>query len=181
MGEIGVGQGLGLVAEQNPDGAGPSLLPQQPAPQAGTLGRQRVLPAFQAVARPAPGEAPFGRSRVLSREGESVSPARRPIAALRRGKVHTARDGSARSARAPAKAAAPAILRLKALRAPQRPYKRTEVWLLLEPRPDWPAEVAQQLIGGALQRTPERFARPILIVALALWGASLALTALGLR
>ena len=43
-----------------------------------------------------------------------------------------------------------AILRLKALRAPRRPYKRTEVWLMLEPRPDWPAEIAQRLIGGGL-------------------------------
>ena len=58
-----------------------------------------------------------------------------------------------------------AILRLKALRAPRHPYKRTEVWLLLDPRPDWPAEMAQRLIGGALQRTLERFARPVLAVA----------------
>src|SRR5215218_6492136 len=74
-----------------------------------------------------------------------------------------------------------AILRLKALRALRYPYKRTEVWLLLEPRPDWPAEVAQRLIGGALQRTLERFARPVLAVAVALWCASLALPALGLH
>jgi hypothetical protein len=74
-----------------------------------------------------------------------------------------------------------AILRLKALRALRHPYRRTEVWLLLDPRPDWPAEVAQRLIGGALQRTLERFARPVLAVAVALWCASLALPALGLR
>ena len=72
-----------------------------------------------------------------------------------------------------------AILRLKALRAPRRPYKRTEVWLLLEPRPDWPAEIAQRLIGGTLQRTLERFARPVLAVALASWCASLALPTSG--
>ena len=52
-----------------------------------------VLAAFQAVARPAPGEAPFCRSRMLSREGEIVSPARRTISALRRGRVQTARAG----------------------------------------------------------------------------------------
>ena len=74
-----------------------------------------------------------------------------------------------------------AILRLMALRAPRRPYKRTEVWLLLEPRPEWPAEVAQRLIGGALQCTLERFARPVLAVALALWCSSLALPILGLH
>ena len=74
-----------------------------------------------------------------------------------------------------------AILRLKALRAPRQPYKRTEVWLMLEPRPDWPAEIAQRLIGGALQRTLARFARPVLAVALASWCVSLALPLLGLR
>ncbi|MFZ1431395.1 MAG: hypothetical protein WAS21_32125 [Geminicoccaceae bacterium] len=74
-----------------------------------------------------------------------------------------------------------AILRLKALRAPRQPYRRTEVWLLLEPRPDWSSEVAQRLIGGALQRTLERFARPVLAVALTLWCLSLASSFLGLR
>ena len=72
-----------------------------------------------------------------------------------------------------------AILRLKALRAPRRPYKRTEVWLMLEPRPAWPAAVAQRLIGVALQRTFERYARYVLAAAIGLWLASLLLAALG--
>ena len=33
---------------------------------------------------------------------------------------------------------------------------------MLEPRPDWPADVAQRLIGEALQRTLERYARSAL-------------------
>jgi hypothetical protein len=74
-----------------------------------------------------------------------------------------------------------AVLRLKALRARRHPYKRTEVWLLLDPRPDWPGEVAQRLIGEALQRVLERYARYVLAVALGLWLASLALPLLGLR
>ena len=74
-----------------------------------------------------------------------------------------------------------AILRLKALRAPRRPYKRTEVWLLLDPRPAWPAEVAQRLIGEALRRTLERYARFVLVAAIGLWLASLVLPTLGLR
>jgi hypothetical protein len=73
-----------------------------------------------------------------------------------------------------------AVLRLKALRARRHPYKRTEVWLLLEPRPDWPGEVAQRLIGEALQRVLERYARYVLVVALGLWLASLVLPLLGL-
>ena len=74
-----------------------------------------------------------------------------------------------------------AILRLKALRAPRRPYKRTEVWLLLDPRPAWPAEVAQRLIGEALRRTLDRYARFVLVAAIGLWLASLVLAALDPR
>ena len=78
MGEVGVGQGLELVAEQNPDVAGPRLLPQQPEPQAGPLDRLRVLAAFQAVARPAPGEAPFCRAGCSAvRARSSARPAAR--------------------------------------------------------------------------------------------------------
>jgi hypothetical protein len=74
-----------------------------------------------------------------------------------------------------------AVLKLKALRAPGRPYKRTEVWLMLEQRPGWPAAVTQRLIGGALQRTLDRYARFVLLVAIGLWLASLAVTLLGPR
>ena len=74
-----------------------------------------------------------------------------------------------------------AVLRLKALRARRHPYRRTEVWLLLEPRPSWPAEVAQRLIGEALQRTLERYARLVLVAAIGLWAASVVLPWLGLR
>lgn len=72
-----------------------------------------------------------------------------------------------------------AILRLKAIWAPTRPYKRTEVWLMLEPRPAWSAEVAQRLIGETLKRIFERYARYALATALALWLASLLAGLLG--
>jgi hypothetical protein len=72
-----------------------------------------------------------------------------------------------------------AILKLKALWAPRRPYKRTEVWLMLEQRPAWAPEVAQRLIGAALQRTLNRYARLALVAAIGLWLASLALPLLG--
>lgn len=67
-----------------------------------------------------------------------------------------------------------AILELKARQAPQRPYRRTEVWLLLEPRPQLPPAVAQRLIGTALERTFRRYARSAFATSLALWLASLA-------
>ena len=44
----------------------------------------------------------------------------------------------------------------------------------------WPAEVAQRLIGEALRRTLERYARFVLVAA-GLWPASLMLPTLGLR
>jgi hypothetical protein len=72
-----------------------------------------------------------------------------------------------------------AVLRLKALRAPRRPYKRTEVWLMLEPRPVWPADMAQRLIGTTLKRTLERYARFALVAAVGLWLASPLLAGLG--
>lgn len=74
-----------------------------------------------------------------------------------------------------------AILRLRALGARRRPYKRTEVWLMLEPRPDWPAEQAQRVIGEALERVQERYARWVLATAVALWLASIVVPALGLH
>ncbi len=74
-----------------------------------------------------------------------------------------------------------AVLRLKALHAPRRPYKRTEVWLMLDPRPAWPAEMAQRVIGAALQRTLERYARFALVAAVGLWLASLLVPWLGWR
>lgn len=66
-----------------------------------------------------------------------------------------------------------AILELKARQAPLRPYKRTEVWLLLEPRPQLPPAVAQRLIGAALERAFRRYARLALVASLGLWLASL--------
>ncbi|MFC5506521.1 MULTISPECIES: hypothetical protein [Hyphomicrobiales] len=52
-----------------------------------------------------------------------------------------------------------AFLVLKADIAPRKPYKRTEVWVLLPPTERPRAEFAQQLIGGTLQEVYRRFAR----------------------
>lgn len=66
-----------------------------------------------------------------------------------------------------------AILRLKAAWAPSRPYKRTEVWIMLEPRPALAPAEAQLLIGRTLEAKFEAYARPTIRVAVGLWGTSL--------
>jgi hypothetical protein len=67
-----------------------------------------------------------------------------------------------------------AVLLLKALAAPTRPYRRTELWLLLEPPEQPPAELAQRLVGGTLRRVLERYARIAALTAFAFWLTSLA-------
>lgn len=51
-----------------------------------------------------------------------------------------------------------AILTAKAARSPHKPYKRTELWLLLEPHQRPQREVAQLVIGNVLRETFARFA-----------------------
>lgn len=51
-----------------------------------------------------------------------------------------------------------AVLHFLALRAPTVPYKRTEVWLMIEASDRPPEAVAQRLIGGAVQAAYRRFA-----------------------
>ena len=67
------------------------------------------------------------------------------------------------------------ILAAYALRARSRPYKRTEVWLMLAKDHRPPAGVAQQLIGEALRQTYIWFARQAAIIAMALLVSSLVL------
>lgn len=50
------------------------------------------------------------------------------------------------------------VLLLKAWLAQSQPYKRTEVWGMLEPDERPPAAVAQQVIGDALRAVYLRFA-----------------------
>jgi hypothetical protein len=67
-----------------------------------------------------------------------------------------------------------AILLLHALRAPARPFRRTEVWLILgRPQRLSPA-LAQRLIGTTLRDVLQRYAGWSAGVAVLLWLASLA-------
>ena len=61
--EIGMGECLRFVAEQQGDVAGLGLSLQQAQTQARALDRSDTLPALQRVARPAPGKAPFSAPR----------------------------------------------------------------------------------------------------------------------
>ena len=89
--EIGVGESLRLVAEQQDDIAGFGLLPQQAKAQSGALDRVGILPPLQRVAGPAPSEAPFF-STTLSRDFEMRCPVRFSISPCRRGKVQFGRS-----------------------------------------------------------------------------------------
>lgn len=66
-----------------------------------------------------------------------------------------------------------AILLLKAVQAPARPFRRTEVWLLLD-RPDRIApEIAQRVIGTALRDQFQLYATWSAAVATGFWIASI--------
>ncbi len=89
--EIGMGECLRFVAEQQGDVAGLGLSLQQAQTQARALDRSDTLPALQRVARPAPSKAPFF-STTLSRDFEMRSPVRFSISSARRGKVQFGRS-----------------------------------------------------------------------------------------
>ena len=59
--------------------------------------------------------------------------------------------------------------------APRRPYKRTELWLILAKDQRPPATVAQQVIGEALRETYVWFARQAAIIAIVLLASSVVL------
>jgi hypothetical protein len=67
-----------------------------------------------------------------------------------------------------------AILQLKGERAPLRPYRSTEVWLILDRQLGLPDEQAQRIVGAALNGVYERYARISAVVALGLWLLSVA-------
>ena len=72
------------------------------------------------------------------------------------------------------------ILIFYAVRARRRPYKKTELWLILpkEHRPE-PA-VAQQIIGGVLRDTYFRFARQAVMFSVIFLALSVGLRLIGL-
>lgn len=73
------------------------------------------------------------------------------------------------------------VLVLRARRAPNRPYKRTETWILLDRRHGLPETRAQAAISGILAETYWRFAEMSAALALALWVAAFVFSLLGLQ
>lgn len=68
-----------------------------------------------------------------------------------------------------------AVLACKGQTAPDRPYRRTEVWLLLDHCHGLPEERAQQVIGHVLAETYRRHAAFCGYTALGMWALGLLL------
>lgn len=62
-----------------------------------------------------------------------------------------------------------AVLLAKAWRAPHKPYRRTEVWLMLDGRPGGSDRRAQQMIPAILRDVFMQFATIAAVPAVALW------------
>jgi hypothetical protein len=71
------------------------------------------------------------------------------------------------------------VLAAYAYRAPSRPYKRTELWLILAKEKRPPAVFAQRVIGNALRDTYIWFSRQSALIAIVLLAVSVALQAMG--
>jgi hypothetical protein len=71
------------------------------------------------------------------------------------------------------------VLLIRAWRAPRRPYKRTEVWLILNKKHDLPETRAQQVFGNILRERYLWHATVAGWVALVLWGIGIFLSFFG--
>ncbi len=71
------------------------------------------------------------------------------------------------------------ILALYAFRAPRRPYKRTELWMILAKEKRPPSVFAQRVVGGALRETYVSFARQAALISLVLLTVSAVLQLAG--
>lgn len=65
------------------------------------------------------------------------------------------------------------VLLSKASKASITPYKRTEVWVLLDPDDRPKAEIAQQLIGSTLRQLYLRFARNFAMLSVLLFSCTM--------
>jgi hypothetical protein len=61
------------------------------------------------------------------------------------------------------------VLRMNSRQAWSRPYRRTEVWLILDRRLEVPEDCAQRMVSQVLHDTYDRYARCCLAVAVGLW------------
>src|SRR4051812_22791679 len=94
MRQIGMGEGFGLVAEQEHDVARLGLCLEQLSAQARAVHGIRILAALQRVAGSPPAEAPFFLSTTDSREREMRTPERVSISSAKRGSVQFGRSAT---------------------------------------------------------------------------------------
>src|SRR3954451_24565178 len=94
MRQIGMGEGFGLVAEQEHDVARLGLCLEQLSAQARPVHGIRILAALQRVAGSPPAEAPFFLSTTDRREREMRTPARVSISSANRGSVQFGRSAT---------------------------------------------------------------------------------------
>ncbi len=71
------------------------------------------------------------------------------------------------------------VLVIKGQRSPVRSYKRTELWILLQPQERPHARFAQQIIGQTLRDIYLRFARYFATAGFACFGAAMVLELIG--
>jgi hypothetical protein len=71
------------------------------------------------------------------------------------------------------------VLAMQAWRAPNRPYRRTQLWIALDKRHGLPEQHAQRVIGTALRELYVRYAELTGATALALWATAFVLLLLG--
>jgi len=74
-----------------------------------------------------------------------------------------------------------AVLLIKAHNAPKRPYKHTELWIILPPDRRPRAEIAQQVIGSVLRDVCMHFASHAALLSAAMLALSLILQLMTLR
>src|SRR4051794_36146213 len=94
MRQIGMGEGFGLVAEQEHDVTRLGLSLEQLAAQARPVHGIRILAALQRVAGAPPAKAPLFLSTTDRREREMRTPARVSISSAKRGSVQFGRSAT---------------------------------------------------------------------------------------
>ena len=67
-----------------------------------------------------------------------------------------------------------AVLQLKAQQAPAKPYRSTELWLILDKRLGLPDDQAQRIVGTVLNAIYRRYAKVSLATACGMWLLGLA-------
>jgi hypothetical protein len=74
-----------------------------------------------------------------------------------------------------------AVLLLKARNALSRPYKHTELWIMLKPDERPHADIAQQVVGNILQEVYVRFAQHTALLAALMFACAIGVKLAGIQ